>query len=153
VSVTHDGHGGQICPIGKHVPPGREGQDLGRSGVEPLHVVHGEQDRTGSRQAAQRTKEPGRDGERLCRGGRLGPQHCGLKRLTLRNRQVAKDVRADPVHQIEKPSERVLCLRLIRAGRQHAKPALLGVMQASLPQGGLADARPTREQEHQGYGT
>jgi len=82
-------------------PPARERQRLGRRGVQPLDVVHCDEDRFARRQRTQDVEEAERDRARLRRvAPRHGPQQRDLECLHLRGGQRSEALCSDVLEQV-----------------------------------------------------
>ena len=127
---------------------GGEGDCVRGRGVEPLHVVDRDEQRTSRGERADGAQEA--HAERSGRwwvGRGLRAQERYLERVQLRRGHVRQLFGGDAVEQIGQRRERELCLGPARPRGQHAQPPPSGHVEPGFPERRLADPRPTRQNE------
>jgi len=128
--------------------PSRELQHPSRGTVEPLDVIHRDDDRRPGGQLSQHRHRRHRDRTRTSdRVTAACSQQRNLERFPLRRCECRKDLRLDPRQQVGQRRVRKRRLRLRRRTRQHRKRSCPRASDAFPPQGGLADPSLTLKHE------
>lgn len=133
-------------------PPGQIGEKAQGGRVAPVHVVHGQQQRTLRGQVEGQPVQAVQGGEgvvtRALAGGLHLPEHGpGAAGRSLEHRPVAVGLCHGPLQELTHDAERELPLQLAAAGRQDPQRALGGAAQPR-QQAALADpGRPLDDQQ------
>ena len=109
--------------------------------IEPLRVVHGEQDGAATRQFAQDREQGGADEAAARRAARVRAQERDVDCSALWRRQQREDLVSDRLEQVGQRGEGEPRLRLRRPSGDDTQPARLAAPHRLLPHRRLADAR------------
>ena len=127
------------------------GERLGGRRIEPLQVVHGDDHGRRRGEGPQRVQETNADRARLGRRARwCRSEQRNLEGMPLRRGKLRQLVRLDSVEEVDQAREREARLCVARTRGEHAQPCLPGGHDPGFPEGGLANAGTTDEDERVG---
>ena len=131
-------------------PPCCEGEEPRRRAVEPLDVVHSDENRRVDGECAQRREHGARQCEPVGATRRPLDPERGRERMALRLGELVADVAKGWIEEIREPSERYRHLGLRAAGHDEPRAGALGGSTGVSPEHSLADPRLAPEQDRAG---
>src|ERR1700674_765809 len=121
-----------------------------RGGVEPLRIVDGDQGRARRRQRSQAGEKGECDGSRIERALLATSEQSDVEGVTLRGRQGWQYLVQDAGKKIRQRGVGPLRLDLSRTAREHPEPRGYGLLERPCPDGRLADAGLSLQEERAG---